>query len=219
MHGQELRHINTGSDSEVLLNIFASALFASRVAALKLSDSKKMAPEPKELELVEAVRAVMSRCVGGYAVITMIVGWGIVAFRDPNGIRPLVYGRRKGDFGAYEYMAASESGALNALGFDTKQTGVFGDETRAVLKRWQAARGYPSSGYLNKNQHKALLSEVVAAPATASDNSQKAARRASAPAPSSAPPPPQRSSSPGDAAGAAFVGGVVGGMMGGMFRR
>lgn len=108
---------------------------------------------------------------------------------------------------------------LTGLGFDTKQTGVFNDETRAVLKRWQAARGYPSSGYLNKNQHKALLSEVVAAPPVASDNSQKAARRAaSAPAPSSAPPPPQRSS-PGDAAGAAFVGGVVGGMMGGMFRR
>ena len=108
---------------------------------------------------------------------------------------------------------------LTGLGFDTKQTGEFNNETRAVLKRWQAARGYPSSGYLNKNQHKALLSEVVAAPPVASDNSQKAARRAaSAPAPSSAPPPPQRSS-PGDAAGAAFVGGVVGGMMGGMFRR
>ncbi|RXG91696.1 caspase family protein [Bradyrhizobium zhanjiangense] len=108
---------------------------------------------------------------------------------------------------------------LTGLGFDTKQTGVFSDETRAVLKRWQAARGYPSSGYLNKHQHKALLSEIVAAPPTASDNSQKAARRASAPPPSSAPAPAPQRSSPGDAAGAAFVGGVVGGMMGGMFRR
>ncbi|RQH16433.1 caspase family protein [Bradyrhizobium sp. RP6] len=107
---------------------------------------------------------------------------------------------------------------LTALGFDTKQTGVFNDETRSVLKRWQTARGYPSSGYLNKNQHKALLAEMVAAPATATDASQKPARRASAPPPSSAPAPQQRSS-PGDAAGAAFVGGVVGGMMGGMFRR
>ena len=111
---------------------------------------------------------------------------------------------------------------LSGLGFDTKQTGVFSDETRSVLKRWQAARGYPSSGYLNKLQHKALLSEVVAGPPTASDNSQKAARRAaSAPAGSSAPAPapaPQRNNA-GDAAGAAFVGGVVGGMMGGMFRR
>ncbi|MBH5387227.1 caspase family protein [Bradyrhizobium diversitatis] len=107
---------------------------------------------------------------------------------------------------------------LTALGFDTKQTGVFNDETRSVLKRWQTARGYPSSGYLNKNQHKALLAEIVAAPAAASDTSQKPARRASAPPPSSA-PAPQHRSSPGDAAGAAFVGGVVGGMMGGMFRR
>ncbi|MBR0691467.1 caspase family protein [Bradyrhizobium manausense] len=104
---------------------------------------------------------------------------------------------------------------LTGLGFDTKQTGVFTDETRTVLKRWQAARGYPSSGYLNKLQHKAMLSEIVAAPPTASDNSQKAARRASAP---SSAPAPQRNNA-GDAAGAAFVGGVVGGMMGGMFRR
>lgn len=109
---------------------------------------------------------------------------------------------------------------LTALGFDTKLTGVFNDETRSVLKRWQTARGYPSSGYLNKNQHKALLAEIIAAPATASDTSQKPARRASAPPPSSAPAQaPQHRSSPGDAAGAAFVGGVVGGMMGGMFRR
>ncbi|MEW6149473.1 MAG: peptidoglycan-binding domain-containing protein, partial [Pseudomonadota bacterium] len=108
---------------------------------------------------------------------------------------------------------------LTSLGFDTKQTGVFSEETRAVLRRWQAARGYPSSGYLNKHQHKALLSEIMAAPATASDTSQKPARRASAPPPSSAPAPAPHRSNPGDAAGAAFVGGVVGGMMGGMFRR
>ncbi|WGD48504.1 caspase family protein [Bradyrhizobium sp. CB1650] len=108
---------------------------------------------------------------------------------------------------------------LTGLGFDTKVTGVFSEETRSVLKRWQAARGYPSSGYLNKLQHKALLSEIVAATPTASDDSAKPARRASsAPAAASAPPPPNRSSGPSDA-GAAFVGGVVGGMMGGMFRR
>ncbi len=107
---------------------------------------------------------------------------------------------------------------LTALGFDTKQTGVFNDDTRSVLKRWQTARGYPSSGYLNKNQHKALLAEIVAAPATASDTSQKPARRA-ANAPQGSAPAPQHRSNPGDAAGAAFVGGVVGGMMGGMFRR
>jgi uncharacterized caspase-like protein len=107
---------------------------------------------------------------------------------------------------------------LTGLGFDTKVTGAFTDETRTVLKRWQAARGYPSTGYLNKLQHKALLSEIVAAaPATASDESQKPARRA-APAQAQSAPAQPRNSGGGDA-GAAFVGGVVGGMMGGMFRR
>ena len=106
---------------------------------------------------------------------------------------------------------------LTGLGFDTKVTGVFTDDTRSVIKRWQAARGYPVSGYFNKLQHKALLSEIVAAaPATASDDSQKAARRANS-APVQTAPPPHRSNGGGDA-GAAFVGGVVGGMMGGMFR-
>lgn len=106
---------------------------------------------------------------------------------------------------------------LNGLGFDTKVTGVFNDETRAVLKRWQAARGYPSTGFLNKLQHKALLSEIVASTPTASDDSAKPARRAPAQAQSA--PAPRHSGGNGGDAGAAFVGGVVGGMMGGMFRR
>ncbi|KRQ03372.1 hypothetical protein AOQ71_32145 [Bradyrhizobium manausense] len=107
---------------------------------------------------------------------------------------------------------------LTGLGFDTKVTGVFSDETRSVLKRWQAARGYPSTGFLNKLQHKALLSEIVAT-TTVSDDSAKPARRA-APAPAQAQSAPvQHRNSGGGDAGAAFVGGVVGGMMGGMFRR
>lgn len=105
---------------------------------------------------------------------------------------------------------------LTGLGFDTKVTGVFNDDTRSVLKRWQAARGYPSTGYLNKLQHKALLSEIVAAPATASDDSPKPARRA--PAQAQGGGGGGHRGGGGDA-GAAFVGGVVGGMMGGMFRR
>lgn len=106
---------------------------------------------------------------------------------------------------------------LNGLGFDTKVTGAFNDETRTVLKRWQAARGYPSTGFLNKLQHKALLSEIVASTPTASDDSAKPARRAPAQAQSA--PAPRHSGGNGGDAGAAFVGGVVGGMMGGMFRR
>ena len=111
---------------------------------------------------------------------------------------------------------------LNGLGFDTKVTGIFNEPTRSVIKRWQAARGYPSSGFLNKLQHKALLTEiVVTAPTASSDDSEekKPARRAQQ---------QQRSSGGGGGGGgqrsggdpgAAFVGGVVGGMMGGMFRR
>jgi hypothetical protein len=99
---------------------------------------------------------------------------------------------------------------------------VFNDETRSVFKRWQAARGYPVSGYLNKLQHKALLSEIVATTApTASDDSQRAPRRASSAPPANSgnsAPAPHRSNG-GDAAGAAFIGGVMGGMMGGMLRR
>ncbi|MCK1396512.1 caspase family protein [Bradyrhizobium sp. 1] len=106
---------------------------------------------------------------------------------------------------------------LTGLGFDTKVTGAFSEDTRTVLKRWQAARGYPSTGYLNKFQHKALLSEIVATtPATASDDSPKPARRAPAQAQSSGGGGGHRG---GGDPGAAFVGGVVGGMMGGMFRR
>ncbi|MBR1086178.1 caspase family protein [Bradyrhizobium manausense] len=103
---------------------------------------------------------------------------------------------------------------LTGLGFDTKVTGVFSDDTRTVLKRWQAARGYPSTGFLNKFQHKALLSEIVASTTTASDDGPRPARRA-APVQSSGGGGGHRG---GGDAGAAFMGGVVGGMMGGMFR-
>jgi hypothetical protein len=111
---------------------------------------------------------------------------------------------------------------LNGLGFDTKVTGKFDDATRAVITRWQAARGYPHTGFLNKLQHKALLTEIVAtAPTASSDDSSddKPAHRA------------QRSSgggggghrSGGGGGGGGgdpgrFIGGVMGGMMGGMFR-
>jgi peptidoglycan hydrolase-like protein with peptidoglycan-binding domain len=106
---------------------------------------------------------------------------------------------------------------LTGLGFDTKVTGAFSEDTRTVLKRWQAARGYPSTGYLNKFQHKALLTEIVAtAPATASEDSgeKRAPRRAAAPANNGG-----GGHRGGGDPGAAFMGGVVGGMMGGMFRR
>jgi len=109
---------------------------------------------------------------------------------------------------------------LTGLGFDTKLTGVFDDPTRAVITRWQAARGYPQSGFLNKLQHKALLTEIVAVPpptAAREAPAERPARPARASAGNAAaPPPPQRGPDPG---GAAFVGGLMGGVVGGMLRR
>ncbi len=105
LYRQDLRHINTESDSEVLLNIFAHELWA---------EGKPLKLQPADV--FRAVRRVHERCRGGYASIAMINGHGIVAFRDPFGIRPVCFGYRDGKDGR-EYMVASESVALDALGF------------------------------------------------------------------------------------------------------
>jgi len=113
---------------------------------------------------------------------------------------------------------------LTGLGFDIKATGVFNDDTRIVIKRWQTARGYPSTGYLNKLQHKALLAEIVSA-STGNDDSDKPSSRGSDD--DSSHRVVRRSSGGGGGGGGgrrnsgdpgAFIGGVMGGMMGGMFR-
>jgi Caspase domain/Putative peptidoglycan binding domain len=108
---------------------------------------------------------------------------------------------------------------LNGLGFDTKVTGKFDDDTRSVIRRWQSARGYPTSGYLNKLQHKALLSEIVSATTTSSSDDSSdnhpARHRSSGGG-------GRRSGGGGGGGGGgnpgAFIGGMMGGMMGGMFR-
>lgn len=102
---EDLRHINTESDSEVLLNVLAH----------ELQGQGKLRPSSEDI--FRAVEGVHRRCRGAYAVTAMIVGAGILAFRDPNGIRPLVYGRRETDHGT-EHMVASESVALSVLGFE-----------------------------------------------------------------------------------------------------
>jgi len=99
------RHINTRSDSEILLNVLAHEL--SEVDHLKLSAK----------DVFAAVRGVHKRCRGAYGVVTMICGVGMLAFRDPNGIRPLVYGVKEGENGR-QYMIASESVALDVLGYE-----------------------------------------------------------------------------------------------------
>ena len=101
---QDRRHLNTTSDSEILLNVFAHELGRYDAAAL----------EPDQI--LDAVEAVHRRCSGAYAVVALIVGFGIVAFRDPHGIRPAVLGVRESSRGT-ERMVASESVALDALGF------------------------------------------------------------------------------------------------------
>ena len=98
----DLRHLNTGSDSEVLLNILAHELNACGIlkADLRVAD------------IFQAVRRVHERCRGGYAAIAMITGVGILGFRDPNGIRPIIFGQRQTELGA-EFIIASESVAIS----------------------------------------------------------------------------------------------------------
>ena len=102
---QDRRHLATNSDSEVLLNVLAHEL------QVRVNGS----PTPENI--FDAIEAVHARCRGGYAVVALIIGFGIVAFRDPNGIRPLVLGERNKD-GRKDYMVASESVALDALQFE-----------------------------------------------------------------------------------------------------
>jgi peptidoglycan hydrolase-like protein with peptidoglycan-binding domain len=100
---------------------------------------------------------------------------------------------------------------LTGLGFDTKVTGKFDDDTRSVIRRWQAARGYPSSGFFNKLQHKALLTEIVSATQSASssdDSDEKPSRRHSGGGGGGG----GRHSRGGGGGPGGFIGGVVGGL-------
>ena len=102
---EDRRHLNTSSDSEALLNLLASELQRSRATAL---DAQKV---------FAALKKVFARARGGYAVVSMIIGHGLLGFRDPNGIRPLILGQRLTAQGV-EWMLASESVALDLAGFD-----------------------------------------------------------------------------------------------------
>lgn len=101
---QQLRHLNTSSDSELILNIFASAL--------QKTVSNTLTPD----KIFQALTEIYASCHGAFAVVLMIAGVGMVGFRDPFGIRPLSYGVR-GQGRQQDVMIASESVALNALGF------------------------------------------------------------------------------------------------------
>jgi amidophosphoribosyltransferase len=101
----DLRHINTDSDSEVLLNVLAHELERATVGT-------RLAPHT----VFAAVAAVHRRVRGAYAVVALIAGYGVLAFRDPWGIRPAVIGVREAAQGP-EYAVASESVAVEGLGF------------------------------------------------------------------------------------------------------
>ncbi|QEA40349.1 amidophosphoribosyltransferase [Pistricoccus aurantiacus] len=104
LFSSDLRHINTSSDSEVLLNVFAHEL-------------GKQGHDLEPDDIFDAVRRVHRRCRGGYAAVAMINGFGMLAFRDPHGIRPVVFGTREGA-AHQDVMIASESVALDVGGFE-----------------------------------------------------------------------------------------------------
>jgi amidophosphoribosyltransferase len=102
---EDRRHLNTSSDSEVLLNVLASEL------------QRFGTPRASASDIFAAASAVYRRIRGGYAVVAMVLGHGVLGFRDPNGIRPLVIGTRDSPRGR-EYMLASESVALDQAGYE-----------------------------------------------------------------------------------------------------
>ena len=140
---KDQRHLSTQSDSEVLLNVFAHELQA-RVNG-KISTKN----------IFSAVDAVHKRCRGGYAVVLMIIGYGIVAFRDPNGIRPLILGKRDSD-GSKEYMVASESVALDVTQFEIEKD-ILPGETIIIENNGKLS----CHGYTGVNSYSPCIFEFV----------------------------------------------------------
>ncbi|KAG1784864.1 phosphoribosyltransferase-like protein [Suillus plorans] len=98
------RHINTSSDSELLLNLFADNL--QKTGKFRINED----------DIFTAIGGLMRQCTGAYACVAMLAGFGVIAFRDPNGIRPVGMASRKTDTGR-DYLFASESIVADALGF------------------------------------------------------------------------------------------------------
>jgi len=125
------RHVNTDSDSELILNLFAEAL------TKQVRGVNDLATDDRKEAIFDAMTLVMEQCHGGYAGLYLINGFGLVGFRDPHGIRPWVFGcRQSPEFTAAEeqplpatpagmedasnsldYCIASESVAIDTLGF------------------------------------------------------------------------------------------------------
>eukprot|EP00842_Homolaphlyctis_polyrhiza_P004985 jgi/Hompol1/5488/HPOL_001988-RA len=99
------RHVNTESDSELLLNVLAYHLQQTGTS------------RTNETDIVTALGKLHTQCRGGYACIAMIAGFGLIGFRDPHGIRPLILGQRRTESNTTDYIMASESVCLEALGY------------------------------------------------------------------------------------------------------
>ena len=110
VYRRHLRHVNTRSDSEVLLNVFAH----------ELRSQVNRSAEPQRLsvdEIFDAVAAVQQTVRGAYAVVALIAGCGLLAFRDPHGIRPLVLGSRTAEDGRADYAVSSENITFAGMGY------------------------------------------------------------------------------------------------------
>lgn len=112
IRSKQHRHLNSSLDSEALL-----LMFADKLATGSYSDNDD---EAFFKQLCEAVKYVFARMEGSYSIVSVIIGKGLVAFRDPHGIRPLVWGERKREDGSSDYIFASETTAFYALGFEPK---------------------------------------------------------------------------------------------------
>jgi amidophosphoribosyltransferase len=137
LFAEDMRHVNTNSDSEVLLNVLAHELQMRGHAGRLDLDT-----------IFAAVTGVHSRCRGAYAVVALIAGYGLLAFRDPHGIRPLVIGVNEG-VNPNEYMIASESVAIDALGFRILRDVAPGEAVFVDLNHRLHSRQCSSSPKLN----------------------------------------------------------------------
>lgn len=115
----ELRHLNTKSDSEILLNVFGEELRKALISMTPAGRGRELMKNVTPTMVFHAVEATMKRLRGGYAVVVLIHNVGVLGFRDPHGIRPMCIGRRDSltMSSGVDYVMASETSALDALGF------------------------------------------------------------------------------------------------------